>query len=65
MSCLAVGEAEGPKEWEYGSYRTQKRTTKNGGNIGSGKLRRQEKLIETSVFTCEKNFHSEDIEKCK
>ena len=28
MSCLAVGQVEGPKEWEYGSYRTQKRTTK-------------------------------------
>ena len=26
MSCLAVGQVEGPKEWEYGSYRTQKRT---------------------------------------
>ena len=28
MSCLAVGQVEGPKEPEYGSYRTQKRTTK-------------------------------------
>ena len=28
MTCLAVGQVGGPKEWEYGSYRMQKRTTK-------------------------------------
>ena len=46
--CLAVAQVEGPKEWEYESYRTQKTwTTRNGGKIGLGKLRRQEKLIAT------------------
>ena len=57
VSCLAVAQVERPKEWEYGSYRTQKtRTTKNGGKIGSGKLRRQEKLIATRCLHARKTF---------
>ena len=40
MSCLAVRQVEGPKEWEYGSYRMQKRTTKNGGEDWLGDIRK-------------------------
>ena len=48
VPCLAVAQVQGPKEWEYESYRTQKTwTTSNGGKMGSGKLQRQEKLIAT------------------
>ena len=46
VPCFAVAQVEGPKELEYETYRTQKTwTTRNGGKIGSGKLRRQENLI--------------------
>ena len=48
VSCLAVAQVEGPKELGICKLPNARRgPQKNGGKIGLGKLRRQEKLIAT------------------
>ena len=75
---MAVGQVEGPKDWEYGSYQTQKTwTTRNAtlkwGEDWLGEITKTRKVDRDfkrqeendNVFTCEKHFHPEDIETCK
>ena len=74
-NCCVFGVAQvGPKEWKYGSYRTQKtRTTRKCKEDWLGEITKTRKVdrdfkrqVENDkVFTREKNFHSEDIKTCK